>query len=257
MPSYHAKPTAAILATEPYVHVASHVLRSGVHAVADPRVIAKFTASWDDLPVDDHLVGDVAYRRRRYSSFTLDPRPLRRPHRPFFQSTQINPLHGGVPRSFAPLADDVAESPVLAALIHTTRRLLPGPLDTKSSACGVHQIRIETDGRSAGLPAPEGIHCDGHAYVAQVLIRRDEGVGGKSTIFDLDRRALYSTTLHEPFECLIVDDRRVLHGVTPFSRPGVRVVRDMLLIDFFRLPEPAASTNPVPAVGAARLKERP
>jgi hypothetical protein len=60
--------------------------------------------------------------------------------------------------------------------------------------------------------------------------------GGESRIYSLDRERLFSTYLTETLDALFLDDRRVLHSVSPISaddsaRGGHR---DMLLIDYDR-----------------------
>lgn len=89
----------------------------------------------------------------------------------------------------------------------------------------------------SGPLAPEGIHEDGHHFVAQVLINREGVTGGESELYDRDRTPIYWTTLLEPYEAIVIDDRRVFHGVSAVrSEAGVRTgVRDMMLIDFFPL----------------------
>ncbi|MFJ8387839.1 2OG-Fe dioxygenase family protein [Streptomyces sp. NPDC094438] len=86
-----------------------------------------------------------------------------------------------------------------------------------------------------GLPAPEGIHEDSHHFVAQVLMRRENVEGGVFRLYDRAKAPLYGTLLTEPFETVIIDDRRVFHGVSAVevSRDMPVGVRDMMLVDFF------------------------
>ncbi|MGW7329622.1 2OG-Fe dioxygenase family protein [Streptomyces sp. NPDC054840] len=200
--------------------------------------IKLFLESWEDLPVDAYMKDGADYRRRRHGSFRFaDGDLVAEPPRAFHQSAQVNSLHGGVDRHFPPLVAEVAAGGVLHTLIRFFAERLPGDFDPATSGVGVHQIRITATRDAKGLPAPEGVHEDGHHYVAQVLMRRADVEGGESQLYDRDRRPIYSTTLLQPFESIVIDDRRVFHGVSAIEpADGVRQgVRDMLLIDYFPL----------------------
>ncbi|MEU8887908.1 2OG-Fe dioxygenase family protein [Streptomyces sp. NPDC048442] len=219
---------------QPFVQLGPEVLTAALETVP-VGAVKEFTDSWNDLPADEHLPTDVPYRFRRYGTFRLvGERWERLPHTAFFQGTNVNSVNGGVDRMFAPLDDSVATGPALHAVVTALRERLPGSgagIDT----CGVHQIRVTATAGAEGNPAPEGVHRDGHHYVGQVLIRREDVQGAESCLYDLQHRPIHTTVLTEPFAAIVLDDRRVLHGVTPFApSPGTRVgVRDTLLVDFF------------------------
>ncbi|MEU7133449.1 2OG-Fe dioxygenase family protein [Streptomyces sp. NPDC046261] len=224
----------AALPEPPFAHFGPDLLAAALGAVPADRV-EEFTASWDDLPPDAYLGTDTPYRFRRYSSFRLHGDRLERlPHAAFFQDKAVNKVNGGVDRLFAPLSDAVAGGPALRAVVRTLQGRLPGPsagIDT----CGVHQIRVTATADSEGRPAPEGVHQDGHAYVAQVLIRRQDVQGAESCLYDLQGQPVHRALLTDPWETIVLDDRRVLHDVSAI-RPaaGARSgIRDMLLVDFF------------------------
>ncbi|MEV4441411.1 2OG-Fe dioxygenase family protein [Streptomyces sp. NPDC049577] len=219
----------------PFLHTGPELL-AGALGRLPGEAVAEFTESWNDLPADAHLGTATPYRFRRYGRFRLrgeELEPL--PHTAFFQGKDVNKVNGGVDRMFAPLAGAVAAGPALHTVIRTLRDHLPGPragIDT----CGVHQIRVTASEGLDGHPAPEGVHQDGHWYVAQVLIGRRDVRGAESCLYDLRRQPLYRTCLTAPLETIVLDDRRVLHGVSPV-RPAVGArtgTRDMLLVDFFR-----------------------
>ncbi|WP_058042659.1 2OG-Fe dioxygenase family protein [Streptomyces roseifaciens] len=218
----------------PFVHFGPEVLGAALGGVG-AGAVEEFTGSWDDLPADTHLGTDTPYRFRRYGLFRIRPGRLERlPHTAFFQDKSVNKVHGGVQRLFAPLSAAVAGGEVLRTVVHTLRRHLPGPragMDT----CGVHQIRVTATTRTEGHPAPEGVHQDGHSYVAQVLIRREDVSGAESALYDLRSRPVHRALLTAPLETIVLDDRRLLHGVSPVRpAPGASCgMRDMLLVDFF------------------------
>ncbi|GHG52535.1 2OG-Fe dioxygenase family protein [Streptomyces griseocarneus] len=230
----HAARRCAPPAPPPFVHHGPGLLTEAL-APIPAQAVAAFTESWDDLPADAHLGSATPYRFRRYGRFRIAGDDLERlPHVAFFQDRAVNKVNGGVPRMFAPLDDAVAGGPVLSAVVRTLREHLPGPR-TGTGLCGVHQIRVTATDTTDGHPAPEGVHRDGHSYVAQVLIRREDVRGAESCLYDLDRRPVYRASLSAPLETIVLDDRRVLHDVSPMRpAPGARRgVRDMLLVDFF------------------------
>ncbi|MFJ6515128.1 2OG-Fe dioxygenase family protein [Streptomyces sp. NPDC091406] len=220
---------------EPYVHVPAAEILAAL-TEHDEIAIKHLRESWDGLEVDRYLRAGAAYRRRRYSEFQLTRGTLERvPHGAFRQAAEINPLHGGAAREFAPIEQEVAQSPVLAALVRTLLDRLPGSFDVSTGAIGIHQIRIIASRDAEGLPAPEGIHEDGHHFVAQVLMRRENVEGGVSQLYDREMTPLFRTLLTEPFETVVIDDRRVFHGVSAVEVAGDLPVgvRDMMLVDFF------------------------
>ncbi|MGF1428884.1 2OG-Fe dioxygenase family protein [Kitasatospora sp. LaBMicrA B282] len=225
--------------TLPYRHFSANLLTNAL--AGHPEWERKeFTASWDDLPVDEYLKDGATFRQRRYARFELAGDRLL-PTGPvvFEQSTQVNAVFGGIARRFPPMRERVAGSAVLQTIVSTFLRVLPGDFDTARGAVGVHQIRILARPDEAWPPAPEGIHEDGHHFVAQVLVNRSGVGGGESQLYDRDRRPIFRTTLVQPFESIVIDDRRVFHGVSAVApTPGVDLgVRDMMLIDFFPLGE--------------------
>lgn len=220
---------------EPYVHVPAAEILEAL-AEHDEIAVKHLRESWDGLRADRYLKDGAGYRRRRYSEFHVTRTGLERsPHGAFRQAAEINPLHGGAAREFAPIEQEVADSPILAALVRTLLERLPGSFDVSTGAIGIHQIRVIASREAEGLPAPEGIHEDGHHFVAQVLMRRENVVGGVSQLYDRGMTPLFRTLLTEPFETVVIDDRRVFHGVSAVEvADGMPVgVRDMMLVDFF------------------------
>jgi hypothetical protein len=206
---------------------------------------AAFATSWHALEVDTHMADGGRYRRRRYASFDLvGPTATRRPHQPHFQGRAYNALNGGVDRWFAPVTDDVAAHPLLGALLAQCA-------ETFANAAGVspatarwlvemHQFRIAADPDRAGLPTPEGMHRDGVDWVMVCLIDRTNVAGGVTTVADEAGRPLGAFTLEHPLDTVLLDDRRVQHGVTPVV-PQERALpahRDVLVLTYRAVPAP-------------------
>jgi hypothetical protein len=212
----------------------------------DPRLQLhwqRLCADWGHLEVDRYLAGGARFRRRRYGRYFWSPAAdllAALPQEPYFQPEDENPYAGGVAREFAPLLPDTVHNPLVHALVRTTFACLPLPSARENATweVRVHQIRIVASPDQPGLPAPEGIHQDGTDYLTLHLVHRHNVVGGESTIYDLERQPLQSYTLREPLDSLILEDPRIMHGVTPVQsadgcNPGTR---DLFGIDFIDSP---------------------
>ena len=191
-----------------------------------------FAASWGDLPLDTHLPDGHRYRRRRHA--TLSARAgesiarLER-HQPHYQGLEYNKLVGGIERWFEPIDPRLLEGPtfrgVLAFCLGFFGTLRP---DT-AWHIECHQFRIEARADAEGLPTPEGIHRDGVDYVLVMLVGRENIASGTTTVHLPDGTTLGSFTLTLPCDSALVDDNRVMHGVTAVhpvdaTRPAYRDV---------------------------------
>ena len=196
-----------------------------------------FASSWDDLDVDRYrTAGD---RRRRFGVFSVDAAATitREPHQPHVQQPEYNALFGGVERWFSPVADAIAASGTLAAILRFCVATFGG-LDVRPAVwrVEVHQFRIEARAGLHGEPTPEGIHRDGVDFVLVLLIDRQNIVSGTTTVYDLRLHPLGSFTLSTPLDAALVDDHRVAHGVTPVAPldPSRTGYRDVLVVTFRR-----------------------
>jgi len=198
---------------------------------------------WDHLEPDQYLEHGAMFRLRRYGRYYWSPTDdvlAALPREPYFQPVDENPYAGGIERNFAPLLPDTIQNPFLHALVRLTFGCLPvaGNRQGKTWEVRVHQIRIVASPGKPGLPAPEGIHQDGTDFLTLHLVRRRNVVGGESTIYDLDRKPIACYTMREPLDSFILEDPRIMHGVTPVhSADGLRPgTRDLLGVDFIYSP---------------------
>lgn len=214
-------------------------LGTGVAAFAD------FAASWARLEPDGFMADGGRYRRRRHANFTARwgrPGHLRGEHRPHFQAVVHNSLNGGVERWFAPIEDAVGAGAPLHALLDLGRGLADAGRPGQDWFVEAHQFRIEAEAGAPGFPTPEGTHHDGVDFVLIALIARTNLVGGETLITDDAGAELARFTLREPLDTALIDDARVMHGVTPVqpADPGAPSCRDVLVITWKRLAETAA-----------------
>ena len=195
-----------------------------------------FAASWDDLGLDTYMADGGRYRKRRYGVFAARPGgPItREPHQPHYQSRDYNPLHGGIERWFQPVLPQIASGPAMTTILSTMRALNDAITPDASWHIEVHQFRIEAQANMTGKPTPEGRHRDGVDTVLVLLVNRHNIREGVTTVSSPDGRELGSFTLAEPLDSALVDDLRVMHGVTPVApeEPSMPGFRDVLVVTF-------------------------
>jgi hypothetical protein len=190
--------------------------------------------SWERLPRDAYLRDGGRYRARRHSCFlqTLAPPALAAvPHRPHWQPTSYNALHGGLTRWFEPVEPQVSGAHAWLQLLQGIGEVFAQVQPVARWYIEAHQFRIDTtDG--IGRPTPEGAHRDGVDFVAVVLIARRQVRGGETRVFDAGGAAGERFTMHEPWSMLLMNDARVIHETTPIQPHGAQGMRDTLVITY-------------------------
>lgn len=192
----------------------------------------EFRATWHDLPADNFLKDGGRYRRRRHSSFIVNPPHLEQvPHRAHYQPLEYNALHGGMLRMFEPMQVETISQAVFGKLLQSIAQLCSTIKGAQSWYVETHQFRIDTtDG--IGRPTPEGAHRDGVDFVAILLVDRVNIKGGESRIFDVAGTDGKRFTLLAPWTLVILDDHRVIHETTPIQPITAGGYRDTLVLTF-------------------------
>jgi len=239
-PTHPAAPSAEQelargLETDGFVRIGAEAMRSLLGPTA--AWWADFAEAWDDLGYDRYMADGGRYRRRRHAVFSTDRgRLVRQPHRPHFQSRDYNPLNGGVERWFDAVLDTTAGHPVFQRTLELCEVVFSaaeGEARPPAWDVEAHQFRIEaTEG--VGRPTPEGRHRDGVDWVFVMLVGRGNVAEGITEIGGVDGSSLGRFTLKDPADAVFLDDRRVLHGVTPIRpiRLGAPAFRDVLVLTF-------------------------
>jgi hypothetical protein len=208
-----------------------------------PEALAAFATSWSRLEPDGFMADGGRYRRRRLANFAAIPGETvhrRGLHRPHFQASVHNRLNGGVDRWFAPVEDAIARNPVCEGLLALGREVADGlhpnaPWGTPWFV-EMHQFRVEARPGAPGLPTPEGVHHDGVDVVLIAMLARTNLAGGETLVTDAAGRELARFTLDGPLDLAVLDDRRVMHGVTPVepADPTLPSCRDVLVLTWKR-----------------------
>lgn len=228
-----------LLARDGFAHVPGARMRALFETVGPLSDAEAFTASWNDLGLDTYMADGGRYRRRRFGVWSAEANGgsiARLQHQPHYQSRDYNPLNGGIERWFSPIDAAIGSGATMTAILATCQNLFGRLGPGKAWRVEVHQFRVEARAGAAGRPTPEGVHHDGVDWVLVLLIHRENIRSGETSIHDaLDpARTLGSFTLTEPFSAALVDDHKVMHGVTPVepedpARPGFR---DVLVVTF-------------------------
>lgn len=196
----------------------------------------KFADSWNDLGPDRFMADGGRYRRRRFSALRvtgLGSHP--KPHQAHFQSRDHNSLNGDVQRWFDPVREETLASPILIGIFRlftASFDFLDGRSEGAEWHAEVHQFRVETSILETGRPTPEGLHRDGVDWVLVLLIRRENVEEGVTEIGGASGGTLGRFTLEKPGDLVLLDDRKIRHGVTPIvpEDPSAPAFRDVLVV---------------------------
>jgi len=199
-----------------------------------------FLDSWNRLEQDQYMADGGRYRKRRHATYAINgsgQRAQLMPYQPHYQTVDYNPLNGGVARYFAPILDDLHQSITLAALLEFGNAVFSQITGNQQWHIELHQFRIEARDGRMGKPTPEGVHRDGVDFVIVVMIKRVNIDSGATTIYDLDHNLVGEFTLRETFDMVLVNDRKLYHGVTPITQleADAEAYRDVLVITFKRM----------------------
>ncbi len=196
-----------------------------------------FLDSWNRLEQDQYMADGGHYRKRRHATYAIDgagQHARLMPYQPHYQTVDYNQLNGGVARYFAPILDDLHQSLSLAALLEFGNSVFSQITGNGHWHIELHQFRIEARDGRMGKPTPEGVHRDGVDFVIVVMIKRVNIDSGATTIYDLENQLVGEFTLRESFDMVLVNDRKLYHGVTPITQldADTEAFRDVLVITF-------------------------
>jgi len=208
---------------------------------APEAALRDFAESWNRLEMDGFMADGGRYRRRRLANFLALPGRLdheRGLHRPHFQASVHNKLNGGVDRWFAPVEDAVVRNPVCTGLLDLGRAVADGLHPNTPWFVEMHQFRVEAAPGTPGLPTPEGVHHDGVDVVLIAMLARTNLRGGETLVTDDAGAERARFTLDGMLDLAILDDQRVMHGVTPVEPANAALPssRDVLVLTWKRSP---------------------
>jgi hypothetical protein len=216
----------------------------------DLDALSRLAEFWERLPRDTYLRDGGSYRARRHGCYieSLPAGALEAvPHRPHWQPTSYNALHGGLVRWFEPLESGLAAASAWRQLVSSIGSVFAQLRPVPRWYIEAHQFRIDT-ASGIGRPTPEGAHRDGVDFVAVILVGRRHVRGGETRVFDAQGSAGVRFTMEQPWTMLLMDDARVVHETTPLQSQGGEGVRDTLVLTYrergFQSPESADPAAP-------------
>jgi hypothetical protein len=197
----------------------------------------QFKKSWDNLWLDTFMRDGGKYRYRRYSVFTWRSqfnKLIIEEKQPHYQSLDYNHLNGDIDRHFELFEDLTISNPIFNNIMTFCLLVLSNIHKNQDWHIEAHQHRIVAQHGQIGLPTPEGIHQDGRDYVMIMFIGKKGIKGGKTTIYDNNQKPLLNLTLKNPSETILLNDRQMMHGVSPIKlcRNSFEGTRDVLVITF-------------------------
>lgn len=178
--------------------------------------LAPLAPLFDAVPPDPYVA--AGWRAKAIARVSLDGSvPVVGPHEPLYQSTQINPVHGGYDRHYPPLADEMVALLGDAVRLFVTAARLPGNTEVLVQA---QRVTAGPDG-APGHPAVEGFHQDDVDWVGILLVARSGLSGGETLVSATGDEAgvVFSQTL-QAGQLLVVRDRAVWHYTTPVQDTG-------------------------------------
>ncbi|WP_421989714.1 2OG-Fe dioxygenase family protein [Roseococcus sp.] len=198
-----------------------------------------FADSWTRLETDGFMRDGGRYRLRRLANFSALPVEAghrRGLHRAHFQASVHNTLNGGVDRWFAPVEDATVANPFCQGLLELGRDVADRLHPNTAWFVEMHQFRVQAKANSPGHPTPEGVHHDGVDVVLIAMLARTNLAGGETRVTDDEGRELARFTLDGMLDLTILDDRRVMHGVTSVepADPALPSTRDVLVLTWKR-----------------------
>lgn len=198
-----------------------------------------FHDSWNHLQLDKFMADGGRYRKRLHATLSAQPgaRHARsEPHQPHYQSRFYNPLNGGVPRHYEPIRNEILLGHTMQSVLKLACSVFGKLSPYTPWHIEAHQYRIEARNRLSGKPTPEGIHRDGMQFLLIMMVGRHNLVNGATELYNLEHEPLAEFTLTDPLDLVLINDERVLHGVTPVAQldPSRDGIRDVLLLSFRR-----------------------
>ena len=225
-----------MIAKEGYASIASDTISEAFDISKEE--LGSLAKYWNDLPTDDYLHDEGRYRKRKIGHVHIDIENNQfsvSDNQMFYQSKSINSANGGVKRFFDTVPNSFYHEPAFQKLLLGNLRVI-SDVGLRRVNVSFHLFRVISRPDEVGQATPEGIHRDGHLYVGQHLIRRENVSGGISGIYTPEKESLFNTTLTAPLDSIVVNDEKVMHDVSEVYCADNRCTgyRDMLVIDYNR-----------------------
>ena len=221
-----------------YIFVKAAEMRQLLEQVGPLSDWESFAASWSDLGRDTYMADGGRYRKRRHGVFNVSGDGIvRQPPQPHYQSRDYNTLNGGIERWFEPVTEAVGAGASMTSILTLCHALFDRLAPARTWHVEVHQFRIEARQRRGRPTDARGYAPRRRRLCAGAIDRPPQHRQRHDHRARSVRQSLGHFTLTDPFDAALVDDARVMHGVTPVERvdPSAPAFRDVLVVTFRRV----------------------
>lgn len=191
--------------------------------------------SFEDLLPDFSMPSKFGNRKRRFGAFRLSQKTgefCATEQHEYIRKRSLNRLAASRRREISSLHENVRDALLIRALVSVLAAEIDDPC--REWSINVHQFRVDAC-ESLSHVSPEGMHQDGHDYVAILALGRRNVIGGMNQIASKCGNLLFRQVMLNDFDCILVDDRKVFHGVTPILPKFLgEASLDTLVINFDR-----------------------
>ncbi|HIB85308.1 MAG TPA: hypothetical protein EYO59_12135, partial [Chromatiaceae bacterium] len=193
----------------------------GLISLPDP--VMELAGEFEALPDDPYC----RHRQRRFSQFRVTHTDAGwthklLPRRAHIQDRTYNHAVGGILRYLQPLQIDAT------AVIDCARRAFRQQRGSDWHV-DVHQWRMNCPLANQVESVPEGLHRDGHQFVAIFVINRSNISGAVTCVQDASGNTLFKDVV-DSGQGMILDDRRALHHTSELVAPLLDGHRDIFVI---------------------------
>jgi hypothetical protein len=209
-------------------------------AVIKPgELLKQYSRFHEDLGQDEYHPKEIGGRTRRLAQhyMTYDQKSevikiTRLKTQPFLQG-EYNKLTGSIERPFEDHFPETDMKPFIRYGFGEIISRWPNEKNENEWLVNCHLIRTHAFEGQVGNPAPEGIHRDGVEYIIMGCVGVKNISGATSTLYrdESANSNIYTYTLM-PGEALLVNDRELMHGVSPVIAEDNPAYRDMILMGF-------------------------
>jgi len=215
---------SGLLTRKGYALVEGDAFAASPQAQAD---LAWLRHRFGALPLDRRLPDGGTYRYRRHGRFRVLVDPVTHRSEVAYLGP---PATGGAGCEHAPLGPGLESNRFLTALLRCNVAHLP---PSPGWDVDVHLVRVTATPGRIGKPSPGGPHRDGVDFVSLHLVDLSgASVGGVVEVRTPDGELVLSTRLTGRLDSLFLNDRVLLHDVTPLAAVVGTAHYDPLLIGY-------------------------
>ena len=130
----------------------------------------------------------------------------------FYQSGTYNNFNGNKMREYPNIDENILNDKLFIEILKNFNFIVKEQYGENNKYIQIHKIRVYANKDSTNL-VPEGIHQDGFNMIAIYCLARVNIKGGRSIIYDENKKIIYEKELAEG-EMIAINDNKYFHNVT-------------------------------------------